>query len=130
MNESVGVKYICGILIAILLLNPAVIMAQDACIAANQQAARDVDKTTWTILGCLSPVIAYLVAVSVKPAPPATALLGKSPEYVAMYTDCYSREAQGRKVSGVKTGCYINVAFIAAYVVLVIAAVESTTNDF
>ena len=130
MSESVGVKYICGILIAILLLNPAVILAQDACIAANQQAARDVDKTMWTILGCLNPVIAYLVATSAKASPRATALLGKSPEYVAMYTDCYSSEVQSRKVSGVKTGCYISVAFWAAYIVLAIAAVESTTNDF
>src|SRR5690606_5187187 len=61
----------------------------DACTDANAQARDDTNNIVWMLGGCLATVLTVLAAQIIEPEPPASALLGQSPEYVAQYTDCY-----------------------------------------
>lgn len=72
--------------------------AGDACAQAMIDAERDVDGTLWFALGCLAPIIGLVLAYFAEPSPPATALLGKTSDYVAVYTDCYKDKGQNIQV--------------------------------
>jgi hypothetical protein len=113
---------------------PAV-FAQDvatACMDAERQAKSDISGGTWFLIGCLIGPIGYLLAMS-EPNPPSTNLLGKSPEYVAAYTDCYRRMGKSIKTKNAMTGCIISVAvevvLIVIYYVLIYETV-TTVDDY
>jgi hypothetical protein len=113
---------------------PAV-FAQDvatACMDAERQAKSDISGGTWFLIGCLIGPIGYLLAMS-EPNPPSTNLLGKSPEYVAAYTDCYRRMGKAIKTKNAMTGCIISVAaevvLLVIYYVLIYEAVD-TVDDY
>ena len=91
---------ILSLVMAILIFSmPFVALAQqnlqaEAMIAAERDARNDVNTGLWFLGGCLGGVIGLVVAYAVEPSPPATRLLGKSPEYVAFYTDAYTETAK------------------------------------
>ena len=108
---------------------PFVALAQqnlraEAMIAAERDARNDVNTGLWFLGGCLGGVIGLVVAYAVEPSPPATRLLGKSPEYVAFYTDAYTETAKNRQVNSAVGGCVVNAIATAVYVVAVLAALE------
>lgn len=108
---------------------PFVTLAQqnlqaEAIVAAERDAQNDVNGTLWFLGGCLGGVIAVIFAYAVKPAPPATRLLGKSPEYVATYSDVYSESAKKHQTNSALGGCAVNAIATAVYVAIVIAALE------
>jgi len=113
-----------------------VVFAQDvgvACANAERQARSDISGGTWFLIGCVIGPIGYLLAMS-EPNPPSTHLLGKSPEYVAAYTDCYRRMGKSIKTKNAMTGCLIgvsiNVVLLIIYFVLIYEAVEDTTDYY
>jgi len=59
----------------------------------------------WIVPGCLCSILAPIVAVFIKPAPPASELVGKSAEYVLGYTDSYKKAARWKNVGWASLGC-------------------------
>lgn len=92
---------------------------RDAQAAAN--------KPLWFAAGCLGGLIGLVVAYAIEPNPPATKLLGKSPEYTAAYTDAYKGAAKSTQTRMALYGCGTAAVFYIVYFVVVIAAASSTT---
>lgn len=111
-----------------------VLFAQDvgiACSDAERQARSDISGGTWFLIGCVIGPIGYLLAMS-EPNPPSTQLLGKSPEYVAAYSDCYRRMGKSIKTKNAMTGCLISVGAQVLLLVLWLVLwyeVEDTVTD-
>jgi len=98
---------------------------------AGEQAARaSTNGTIWLLVGCLGGIVGIAIAYVVEPNPPATMLLGKSPEYVAAYSDAYKQTAKGVQTSKAWTGCIAGtLAYVLLYA-LAFAAAESTTSTY
>ena len=96
---------------------------------AGEQAARvATNGTLWLAAGCLFTWIGLLVAYVYQPVPPATQLLGKSPEYVASYTDAYKISAKRVQVNRAWIGCIASsLVYIAASVVY---ALDDDSGDY
>ncbi len=61
----------------------------------GEQAARSsVNGNLWLAIGCLGGLLGIVIAYIYEPSPSSTMLLGKSPEYVAAYTDAYKMTAK------------------------------------
>ena len=113
---------IVALLIALLTFStPFVTFAQqnslqmEAIVAAERDAQNDVNKGLWFLGGCLSGVVVPMIAYGVELAPPVTRLLGKSPEYVAFYTDAYKAKAKTLRVKSALGGCIVNGLAIVAF---------------
>ena len=120
---------ILALLMAVLIFNtPFVAFAQqhslqaEAIIAAEQDAQNDVNTGLWFLGGCLGGVVGVIIAYAVEPAPPATRLLGKSPEYVAFYADAYKDKAKARQTVSATGGCVVNCLLTMAFVTAAAAA--------
>ena len=107
-------KSIILIAMVLILAVPFVSFAQkgtdDACRQAKIDAQRDINGTLWFGAGCLFGIFGYGAAYVIKPSPPATRLLGKSPEYVANYTDCYKEAGRKVQTKNALTGCLVSIA--------------------
>lgn len=103
----------------------------EAVAAAEQDAQNDVNGTLWFLGGCLgacvggsvmgltAPILAYVY----EPTPLSSRLIGKSPEYVAFYTDTYKARAQKIQVNRAWTGCITGSVLLAAgYAAVIVAA--------
>ena len=107
--------HVSALLMAVLTFSmPFITLAQqnlqaEAIIAAERDAQNDVNKSLWFLVGCYGCVFGLIIAAGIKPAFPATRLLGKSPEYVAFYTDAYKEEAKRLQTNSALAGCFINV---------------------
>lgn len=101
-----------------------------AATEAEAQALSDTSSTTWLAVGCLLGAVGWAyAALGHKPEPPASTLLGKSPEYVAQYRDAYKATANRRASKQALTGCLIGTGvYIVAYVAIV--AVAASSSDF
>ncbi len=75
---------------------------------ARQDAHKDVNtyvnRPMWFIIGCIFPAVGLLAPYFYKPPIPASSLLGKSPEYVAYYTDAYNQKRQSVQFSAALAG--------------------------
>ena len=98
----------------------------EAIVAGERDAQADTNTGLWFLGGCLGGVVGVIIAYAVEPAPPATRLLGKSPEYVAFYTDAYTEKAKSLQANSALGGCIVNGLAIAVYVMAVVAAQAST----
>ena len=123
----------------------------EAKIAAERDAQTDINKPLWFGAGCLllgasgscvgclsleSPLVDVMfpsvwaagIAGSYffRPDPPAERLLGKSPEYVAFYTDAYKAKTGTLQATWTAVGCASgSVATAAAALILLIAWASS-----
>ena len=130
---------VCAIALAIAILSTPVLtnlaMAQ-ASSAANEMAEGRVtgeadaesatNKGLWFIAGCLGGVLGLIISYVYTPTPPSSRLLGKSPEYVAAYSDAYREKAKKLQTNMALTGCGVGAVAYIVYVVLVIGS--TTTN--
>ena len=100
-------------------------------IAGEQAAKANTSGIMWMALGCIGPV-GLIIALVYEPNPSATQLLGKSPEYVAAYTDAYRETAKHVQTNKALTGCIVTCSVIAVYYVLLITlfATVVTTTDY
>ncbi len=94
-------------------------------IAGEQAARASTNGTLWLAAGCLFTWVGLLVAYIYEPSPPATMLLGKSPEYVAAYTDAYKTTAKSVQSRKALTGCIVNAVISAVLYAALIAAAEA-----
>ena len=99
---------------------------RDACSDAQAQADTDHNGTLWFVGGCLATVLTLLAAQLIEPEPPASALLGQDPTYVANYTDCYEDATKRKRTRSALTGCLVGGAVYAALWAVVLIADAST----
>ena len=125
---------ILALLMAVLTFSmPFVTFAQqnslqmEAIVAAERDAQGDTSTALWFLAGCVGGLIGVIIAYGVQPSPPAARLLGKSPEYVAFYTDAYQEKAKNLQSNSAWVGCIVNGLVTVVYVAAVIAVAESST---
>jgi hypothetical protein len=97
---------------------------------AQAQAKSDVSPILWLAIGCLLNVVGWVMAMLVTfTNPPVSSLLGKSPDYVTVYTDAYKAEAKRIQTGKALIGCLVGTGVeILATVLLVVLA--RSTNTF
>ena len=95
-----------------------------AIIDAEHDAAVAADPLLWmvgtligtSVVGCLfCGLPAIGVAYISQPSPPAARLMGKSPEYVMLYTQTYKEKIRSHQVMGATIGC-VGGSIVAAFV--------------
>ena len=90
-------------------------------IAGAQAGRTTTNGTMWLAVGCLGGLVGVVVAYIYQPTPPATQLLGKSPEFIAAYTDSYKASARSSQASKAWIGCVVStLAYVAVGVVYAI----------
>ncbi len=80
---------------------------------AKADANSDLDNTQrviWCLAGVGCGVFTVGTAALMDPNPPPRRLLGKSPEYVAIYTDTYTKEMRSSRVELASVGCLVGIA--------------------
>ncbi|MDQ1329341.1 MAG: hypothetical protein QG641_2630 [Candidatus Poribacteria bacterium] len=96
---------------------------------AGEMAARsEVNSMMWMAIGCIGGLLGVIIAYVYEPSPSATQLLGKSPEYVASYSDAYKSVAKRTQASKAWIGCIASGILYIVYAVIVVAAADTTTN--
>ncbi len=98
-------------------------LQMEAIVAAERDAQGDTSTGLWFLAGCLGGLIGVIIAYGVEPSPPATRLLGKSPEYVAFYTDAYNKKAKKLQTRSALGGCVVGTLAVLAYSLYVTVAV-------
>jgi hypothetical protein len=132
MKEKVDLKTAVALWMAIFIFSmPLLAMTQqsemeEARFAAERAAEANTNGTLWFAVGCLGGILGLLVAYVYAPSPPASDLIGKSPEYVAYYTDYYKAKAKSIQSGKALTGCLVSVAAYVVYIVVVVAAAGSS----
>jgi hypothetical protein len=105
---------------------PPPVDAARAAAEATNDAHADTNGTLWFFAGCLLGVIGIVIAYVAEPTPPPARMMGKSPEYLAIYTTAYKAEArsiQGRAaIWGTVTLAAVVVVF---YIIIFVAIVKS-----
>ncbi len=108
--------------LSLLMLAPFSVKAETAFQTDSLNAVRDgqldarekSNDIRWFMAGCLLGPVGAIYVTSLDPVPPADRLLGKSPGYIAVYSDTYRKNAQDERMDHAWTGCGI-----AAGVVLI-----------
>jgi hypothetical protein len=124
MRSSIR-SYIAIALAVAVLVYPTTVLAQETAGTASEgavagqsdidqgrldgerDAKTEVGSTLWFMAGCCISATGVLFAYLYTPNPPASRLLGKSPEYVAAYTDAYRAAAKGVQTSNAWSGCVV-----------------------
>lgn len=104
------------------------------CRQGQMDAKREVNATIWWWGGCLIGLYAIAGAYLIQPSPPAGRLIGKSPEYVAAYMNCYSKRAQKIQTEnawrGCITGCITTgiLTILTGLIIAIIGGVAATSS--
>ena len=105
-------------------INPIAVMQ-----IAQRDARNNVDGGIWMLGGCCLGWVGLGAAYVIEPSIPMANLVGKSPEYVAIYVDTYKSEAKRIQGSKAMTGCIVStLAGAIGYVMLIAAAASSTSS--
>ena len=99
----------------------------EAEVAAERDAEARTQKPVWFIFGCVGGLLAVAYVYLYEPSIPAGALLGKSPEYVAFYTDAYTLKAKDIQMKTALGGCVTNcIVSGVLYVALGVGAIVAS----
>lgn len=102
-----------------------------ARIAGEEAAKADVNQQLWFGVGCVGGLLGCAFAYLYAPSPPSAQFLGKSPKYIAAYTDAYKATAKTLQTHSALKGFIVPVVVgCAAYVLLVIAAAGSAAATY
>ena len=83
--------------------------ASQAMLDAQQDSLR-ADVSAWGWAGGLLGPIGILISAIYTPTPAVNRMIGKSSEYVAIYTTIYQQHVKGRQTKQAATGCAAAVA--------------------
>lgn len=114
-------KFLSLLVLALLLAAPGTAIAQetiDPCVQAQLDAEREVDTPLWFAAGCLFGIFGIGAAYLLEPSPSAMGLVGKSADYVAVYTECYQSKGRSEQTSKAFVGCLTGTALQAAVVMV------------
>jgi len=125
-------KAVCILLALVLLALPMLAeisssQAEDARIEAEAQAATDTSKILWFAVGCLGGPVGIAIAYLIESKAPQAVLLGKSPDYVASYTDAYTRKSKSIRTTFGLYGCGASVVLWGLFYLLAFGT-AATTN--
>ena len=101
-------------------------------VVADAQAAAEaeVNMSLWFATGCLLNVFGIISAFSVRPSPPESHLIGKSPEYVEAFTEAYLQKAKSIQREGAIAGCLAGTLLSCGIIILVLkAAADKAAED-
>lgn len=98
----------------------------DPCEYARSLGADDTSGCLWFSAGCLFSIAGVAGAYLIRPNPPASLLIGKGPDYVALYADCYNDGAVGNQARwawiGCGTGCVlVPVIYMGLFINVIMA---------
>ena len=103
---------------------------------AEADAEARTNKVIWFGLGCLGGwfagvggLLSVAGAYFYEPSPPSAAFLGKSPEYVAIYTDAYKEKAKSLQVNSAAGGCVVGALTFIVFYAAAIAAATANQNS-
>jgi hypothetical protein len=133
--KSVFTKPIVVLLVFLIFALPvmaetAQVQAEDAVRAAEEQAAKDTSRTLWFMVGCFGSIVGIAVASLINSQPPQAALLGKSQEYAAAYTDAYNRKTKSIRTTYGLYGCGLSVVSYALLWVVYFALLAETSSVY
>ncbi|MDE0087439.1 MAG: hypothetical protein OXU23_17085 [Candidatus Poribacteria bacterium] len=95
---------------------------------AERDVTIDVNSELWFFGGCLGGIFVLVFSHIHEPSPPASRLLGKSPEYVAFYSDSYKAKAKNIQTSRAMAGCLTGAAVsCVGYSLLFLAAYDNNS---
>ncbi len=116
------VRKITALLLSLLMLAiPCLLNAQSSTEIIKQariDASKDISGCAWIALGFFFNLFAVGAAYILGSNPPASRLMGKSPEYVQVYILAYRRQARSRRVTNSLIGCAAVIA-VEAVVILI-----------
>ncbi|MCY3722062.1 MAG: hypothetical protein OXI61_20245 [Candidatus Poribacteria bacterium] len=92
--------------------------AAEAHLMAEQESEFDAKKITWFFIGLFGNIIGVLIASIYEPTPPASRLLERSPEYIALYTDSYKAKSRSIQLRQSLIGLVVPVVFMILWVIL------------
>jgi hypothetical protein len=124
-----------ALLLSIMLFSmPMLLIAQQsemdqARLDAERDAAMNTNSALWFAAGCLGGILGLIVAYVYEPSPQASRFIGKSPEYVAFYTDFYKAKAKSIQSSKALTGCVVSAIGYVASIALVVAITYYKERD-
>ena len=78
---------------------------QQQAIADAQQDVYNTNNVAWIITGFGCGIFGIPIAYLYEPPVPLTRLIGKSPEYVAYYTETYKQQKKMNQVQAAASGC-------------------------
>ncbi|NPA80722.1 MAG: hypothetical protein GXO29_06715 [Thermotogae bacterium] len=108
--------------------------ASEACQQAQMDVQNDVNGTLWLAAGFFLGILGVGAAYVLEPDPPATRLVGKDPQYVAVYTDCYKRAGKDIQVKKAAIGCVASTVLATlcygSYCCLVAGAAASANSGY
>ena len=90
-------------------------------LTAEQDAESDAKKVTWFFIGFLGNILGVLIASVYEPTPPASRLLGKSPEDAALYTDSYKAKSRSIQLRQSVIGLIIPFALMFLWMIFIAA---------
>ncbi len=85
---------------------------------AHSQAKEDSSPMIWYSAGCALSFWGIFGAMIIEPTPPVAELIGKSPDYIAIFRDYYLREAKRLQTRAAVWGCASSGLASAASIVL------------
>jgi hypothetical protein len=100
-----------------------------AVMEATQDAEADTNGVLWFFAGCLLGLIGVVIAAVADPTPPPARMMGKSPEYLAVYTNTYKSVGHSAQLHSALWGLGTAVVVVVIiYVILIVAVVKSTPS--
>ncbi|HEY4393412.1 MAG TPA: hypothetical protein VGP64_05095 [Polyangia bacterium] len=96
-----------------------------AVMEATQDAQADNNAVLWFFAGCLLGLIGVIIAAVADPSPPAARMMGKSPEYLAVYTNTYRSVGHSAQLHSALWGLG---TVVILYVVLIIIIVHDANT--
>ena len=104
-------------------------LTPDIVARAETAAEAEVSKILWFGAGCFLNVAGVIVASSVKPSPPASHLVGKSPEYVAAFAEVYEQKAKNIQKEMATIGCLVGTAACCVYAIILAIAAANAAEE-
>ncbi len=108
---------------------PPPVDAARAAMEATEDAKADENAALWFFAGCLLGVIGVVIAYVADPTPPAARLMGKSPEYLAIYMQTYRSEGRSAQVRSALWGIG-TVIILGVVLIIVILKSEPATMTY
>jgi len=110
---------------------PPPVDAGRALIEGAQDARADENGTLWFFAGCLLGLIGVVIAVVAEPTPPPARMMGKSPDYLTIYTQAYRSEGKSAQLRsslwGLGTAVVVGVVI---YVILIVTILKSQPTTY
>lgn len=94
---------------------------------ARHDAYRDVSRVKWAACGCVGIYFGAAASLLFVPSPRIERLLGKSPEYVLIYTRAYKKAMRGQQFKWAALGCATTTCLATTF--MIAAASEDAFLD-